>query len=126
MGAAIYFLGLFSGMTVTVLIAGYVLLMEENIWLKKTAIKAVALWVLFALINAVLGLVPEMIGFVNSIVSIFGGSFYLTFVSNVIYMLRDGLDLIKTVLFLLLGLKALNQGSVRVPVIDKLIDKCLE
>lgn len=126
LGAAIYFLGFFSGMTAAVILGGYILLMEENIWLKKAVVKTVAVWVLFALLSAVLGLIPDVIGFINSILNIFGGSFYINIVSNIIYMLRDGLDLLRSVLFLLLGLKALNQGTVKVPVIDKLVDKCME
>ncbi len=42
LGAAIYFMGLFSGYMVAVLLAGYVLLFEENEWLKKSAVKAIA------------------------------------------------------------------------------------
>ncbi len=34
MGAALYFLGLFSGYVALIILAGYVLLMEENVWLK--------------------------------------------------------------------------------------------
>lgn len=126
LGAAMYFLGFFSGMTAAVILGGYILLMEENAWLKKTAIKAVAVWVLFAFFGAVLGLLPDAIGFINSILNIFGGNFYISIVSNIIFMLKDGLDLVRTLLFLLLGLKALNQGTVKVPVIDKLVDKCME
>ncbi len=33
MGAALYFLGLFSGYVALIILAGYVLLMEENVWL---------------------------------------------------------------------------------------------
>lgn len=126
LGAAVYFLGLFNGSLVAVILAGYILIREENPWLKKSAVKAVALLILFALISTVLGLIPDVISFINSILSIFGGSFYISVVSNIIYMLRNGLELIRTLLFLLLGLKALNQGTVKVPVIDSLVDKCME
>lgn len=126
LGAAVYFLGLFSGSLVAVILAGYILLREENVWLRKSAVKAVALLIVFALLSAVLGLIPDVISFINSIVSIFGGSFYISVVSNIIYMLRNGLDLIRTVLFLLLGLKALNQGTVKVPAVDSLVDKSME
>ena len=43
LGAAIYFIGLFSGYLTVVLLIGYVLLFEENEWLRKSAVKAVAL-----------------------------------------------------------------------------------
>lgn len=126
LGAAVYFLGLFSGSLIAVILAGYILIREENPWLRKSAVKAIALLILFSLISVVLGLIPDVISFINSIVSIFGGSFYISVISNIIYMLRNGLDLIRTLLFLLLGLKALSQGTVKVPVIDSLVDKCME
>lgn len=125
-GAALYFFGMFSGYLALVLLAGYVLLMEENVWLKKTAVKSVALLVLFSLILAVLGLVPGLISFINSIFSIFGGSFHISFLTNIINMLRNGISLIQDVVFLLLGLKALNQGTIPIPLIDKTVDKCFE
>ena len=43
LGAAIYFTSLFSGYLVPVILTGYVLLFEENDWLRKNAVKAVAL-----------------------------------------------------------------------------------
>lgn len=126
LGAAVYFFGFFGGSVATILIAAYILLMEENSWLKKSAVKAVALWIVFALISAVLGFIPDIIGFVDSIFNIFGGSFHISFLTNIVYMLRNGLDIVEKVLFLLLGLKALNQGTVPVPGIDKLVDKTFE
>lgn len=126
LGAAVYFLGFFSGYVAIVILAGYILLMEENSWLKKAAVKSVALLIVFSLLSAVLGLIPDVIGFIDSIFTIFGGSFHISFLTNIIYMLRDGLSLVEKVLFLLLGLKALNQGTIKVPGVDKLIDKCME
>lgn len=126
LGATIYFTGLFSGYLITIILAGYILLMEENVWLKKAAVKSVALMICFSILSAVLGLIPDVIGFVDSIFNIFGGSFRISVLTNIVYMLRDGLNLVEKVLFLLLGLKALNQGTVKVPVIDKFVEKCME
>lgn len=125
-GAALYFIGLFSGYVAIVLLAGYVLLMEENVWLKKTAVKSVALLIFFSLISSVVGLVPSLINFFDDIINIFGGSFSIWFLTNIISVLRSGINLVQTVLFLLLGLKALNQGTIPVPVVDKMVEKCFE
>lgn len=62
LGAAIYFMGLFSGYLTVVLLIGYVLLFEENEWLRKSAVKAVALMVVFSLAAAVMNLIPNVIG----------------------------------------------------------------
>lgn len=126
LGAALYFLGLFSGYLAIVILAGYVLLMEENVWLKKTAAKSVALLVFFSLILAVLNLIPGLINFIDSFLKIFNGNFSFRFLTNIVNMLKSGINLIQTVLFLILGLKALTQGTIRVPVIDKMVEKCFE
>lgn len=125
-GAALYFLGLFSGYLAVILLAGYVLLMEENVWLRKTAVKSVALLVLFSLISSVLGLIPSLVNFIDDIFNIFGGNFAIRFLTNIINMLRSGINIIQIVVFLILGLKALNQGTVGIPLIDKMVDKCFE
>ena len=43
LGAAIYFTGLFSGYIVPVLLVGYVLMFEENGWLRRSTAKALSL-----------------------------------------------------------------------------------
>lgn len=123
LGAAIYFMGLFGGYLVTALLVAYVLLFEENQWLKKSAVKSVALMVLFSLLSVLVHLIPNAISFIDDVVGIFGGSFYISFISSLANAVTSALNLIETVLFIGLGIKALNQGNIAVPVVDKLIDK---
>lgn len=123
LGAAIYFTSLFSGYLVPVILTGYVLLFEENDWLRKNAVKAVSLTVFFSFVIVVINLIPNTISFINYIVSIFGGNFHIAFISNLVNAVTSAIDIIEKVLFIGLGLKALNQGSISVPVVDKLINK---
>lgn len=123
LGAAIYFMGLFGGFLVTALLTAYVLLFEENEWLKKSAVKAVALMVVFSILSVLIYLIPNVINFIDNVVGIFGGSFYINLVSSVANAAASALDIIEKVLFIGLGIKALNQGNIAVPVVDKLIDK---
>lgn len=123
LGAAIYFTSLFSGYLVPVILTGYVLLFEENDWLRKNAVKAVSLTVFFSFIIVVINLIPNAISFINYIVSMFGGNFHIAFISNLVNAVTSAIDIIEKVLFIGLGLKALNQGSISVPVVDKLINK---
>lgn len=123
LGAAIYFMGLFSGYLVAAVLAGYVLLFEENSWLRKSAVKAVSVMAVFSLLITVLNLVPNAISFVDNVVSIFGGSFNVEFLSNLISAAVAALDIIEKLLMIGLGVKALNQGTIAVPVVDKLINK---
>ena len=123
LGAAIYFMGLFSGYLVVVLLAGYVLLCEDNEWLKKSAVKAVSVMALFSFLVTVVNLIPNAISVIDSIVSIFGGNFYVAFLSNLVSAVVAVLNIIEKLVLLGLGVKALNQGTIAVPVVDNLINK---
>ena len=123
LGAAIYFMGLFSGYLTVVLLIGYVLLFEENEWLRKSAVKAVALMVVFSLAAAVMNLIPNVIGVLDSLASIFGGSFHIGFLSSLVYAVTEALDILEKLLFMGLGVRALTQGTIAVPVVDGLINK---
>lgn len=123
LGAMLFAAALFGGYVAVILLAGYVLLYEENMWLKRSAVKAVALLVCFSVLNAVLGLIPGLISFIDDICNVFGGSFSILFISRIINVITSALSLIKIVLFLLLGFKALGQGTIKVPVVDDLINK---
>lgn len=123
LGAAIYFTCLFSGYLVPVVLTGYVLLREENEWLKKNAVKAVALLASFSLLTTIIYFIPNAISFIDNTFAIFNGSFHISFLSKVVTAVLSAIDIIEKVLFIGLGLKALNQGSISVPVVDKLINK---
>ena len=58
MGAILCCAGMFMGYTATILLAGYVILMEEDVWLKATAVKVVSIMTVFSLILAALSIVP--------------------------------------------------------------------
>lgn len=123
LGAAIYFTSLFSSYLVPVILTGYVLLFEENDWLRKNAVKAVSLTVFFSFIVAIINLIPNAISFINYIASMFGGNVHIAFISNLVNAVTSAIDIIEKILFIGLGLKALNQGSISIPVVDKLINK---
>lgn len=126
LGAAIYFTSLFSGYFVPVILTGYVLLFEENNWLRKNAVKAVSLMVFFSFIIAIINLIPDAMSFIDDIASIFGGSFIIGFVSNLVNAITSAISIIEKVLFIGLGVKALNQGTIAVSAVDKLINKYME
>ncbi len=123
LGAVVCFSGLFSGYLLVFLLTAYILLMEENVWLKKTAVKTVAVLMVFSLLSAVLGLIPDLISVISSIFNIFNGSFSIRILSSIISAARSILGFLETLLLLGLGFKALNQGTIKIPMIDKLVDK---
>ena len=126
LGAAIYLTGLFSGYVVAVLMAGYVLLFEENSWLRRCAVKAVSLMVFFSFITVLINLIPNAISSINYIASMFGSSFYAVFITNLVSAVTSIIDIIEKLLFIGLGVKALNQGTITVPVVDKLVSKYMD
>lgn len=123
LGAAIYFTGLFSGYLVPVIFTGYVLLFEENEWLKKNAVKAIALMAFFSLLAVAFNLVPNVITLIGNIAAAFGRNFGINMLTRIISAIIGAIDIIEKILFVALGLKALNQGSISVPIVDKLINK---
>lgn len=123
LGAAIYFTGLFSGYLVAVVLAGYVLLCEDNQWLRRSAVKAISVMIAFSFLITVVNLIPNAISVIDSIVSMFGGNFYIAFISNLVNAIVAALNIIEKLVLLGLGVKALNQGTIAVPVVDNLINK---
>lgn len=126
LGAAIYFLGLFSGYLVVALLVGYVLLFEQNEWLRKCAVKAITLMLVISFVVTVINLIPNSISFVNSVFSILGGSFSIGFITSIINAIVSAIGIIEKLLFLGLGLTALNMGTIAIPAVDKLVNKCFE
>lgn len=123
LGAAVYLTGLLNGLLTAVVLSGYILLFEENIWLKKNAVKAVAVSLVFSLIVTILKFIPDFIGIVDGVFSIFGGNFEIAIISKVISVGVNIVDFVQKVLFVILGIKAVNQSTLAVPVVDDLIEK---
>lgn len=123
LGAATYFIALFGSYTPLLLLVGYILIVEENIWLKKAAIKSIALCMFFSLINSVIGLIPSLIYLIDDLLNIFDSSFSIPVITSIIIFIQSAVSFVKTVLLLGLGITALNQGTIKFPFIDKLIDK---
>lgn len=126
LGAAIYLVGLYGGVLATALLVGYVLVFEENEWLKKSAVKAFVLMMVFSAINSVIYLIPNAIEVISSIINILGIGFYPEIVYNLAGAISGVLNIVETLLFIGLALKSLNQGSIAVPVVDQLIDTYMD
>lgn len=123
LGAAICFSGLFGGYLLTGILVGYVLLFEENIWLRKSAVKTFVLMIGFSIISAAVGLLPSVIRVVDDIFMMFGGYFEAGFATNFLAAVLTLLDMSETILLLMMGAKAITQGTISIPGIDNLINK---
>ena len=123
MGAILYCLGLFSGYFVTVAAVAYVLIAEENIWLRKTAVKVLALTFLFPIIRTIIGVIPDAIGFINNIMNLFNDTFEVEIISKIVVILNNIVNIAEYVIFILLGIRAFSQGTIKIPVVDSIINK---
>lgn len=122
-GAFIYIAAMYGGYTAAILLTGYVLLMESNEWLKKAAIKAVATLACFSFIFLLLNVIPDAINIITSAINVFGANLYFNFINNVFNVLDDIVNFVRNIVFILLAYKALTQGTIKIPVVDKLIEK---
>lgn len=131
--ALIYWSGLISNMPViTVLLAGYVLIREKEQWLRAVALKAVTIIVCFALllgfINLLVYFKDVMVNIINMMLSTISVGSYYNQVTGAAF--RDILDILKYIvlfirdLFLILsGFMALKYKNMRIPVIDKMVNR---
>ena len=121
-GAAMYFIGLLNIIPL-VIIAGYMLIFEQNEWLRKTAVKAVAVVVFFTIISAVVGLVSNSSSFLNDVVLLFKGTIDIIWLNRIISICRTVISFVQTIFLLMLGFKALKQGNVKLGSVDNAINK---
>lgn len=122
MGAATYFMGLFSGYTVLTLFAGYILLFEQNDWLKKTAVRAFTVCVFFSVLSCVIGLIPNAINVIDDLFYIFKGDFSIAVVTRIVSFIQTVLNFAEKILLLIFGFTALHQGTVKFGPVDKIVD----
>ena len=126
LGAITFFAGFFGGYLAAIVLAGYALLFEENAWLKRCVVKAVVLMVFFSVTVAIINVIPDLLEFVGNIASVFNGNFSIIKVNQVVNVVVSGLNLVEKVLFLGLGVKALSQGTIVIPFIDKKVSKYID
>ncbi|MCL2605010.1 MAG: hypothetical protein FWD90_11075 [Defluviitaleaceae bacterium] len=124
--AALYFIGLI-GPTPLVLAVLYVFIAEEDAWLKRSAIRAVAVVIAFAVLSSLLGLLNHIFhnttGLVNNIASLFNQNVNLVEVQRVISICQTILRIIEIIIMVTLGFKALKQSTVSLGPVDKIINK---
>jgi len=123
--AALYLSAFFGGYIATFLLAGYVLLVEENPWLKRCAIKAAALMIFFSLLYAFVGVIPDIINLINDLIRIFSSetNFSIPVITKIFTFITNTLHLCELVLFVGLTFMSLGQKTIHIPVIDDLISK---
>ncbi len=122
LAAAMYFACLFSSYIPMLLIAGYVLLFEENQWLKKTVVKAFAFSIVFSILSTIVGFIPSLLNIGNDFFNIFRKTNKYMSTPEIISIINSIIALVEDVFFLLLGFLALKQQTIKIGFIDKFVD----
>ena len=120
--AAMYFLGALSFIP-AVLLAGYVLIAEENEWVKRQAARMIGVVVLFGLLGIAVGWIDDVFGILNIIVRWFNKEVYLSVPANLTYLVQYIISIVKEVLLLVMGFMALGMKNFKLAPIEKLLDK---
>jgi len=126
LGAIFFFAGFFGGYLVTILMAGYILLVEDNAWLKRVTVKGVVLMLFFSVLAALINFIPNIVDLIDSLLRIFKNDFYIPVISNIINFILTVLNVAEKVLFLILGFKALKQTTIVIPPLDSFVGKYMD
>lgn len=129
-GALIYVMGLINTLGLIVMV-GYVLLVEEELWLKKSAVKAVIITIGFSLLSVLISSGNDVFGILNTILGwvrlpFSFPSFQFAYPFGLEVILRNLLSLAETLLMLILAFVSLKQKSVKLGPIDDIINKNMD
>ncbi len=122
-GAFLYAIGLWGGYFLTIAAVAYVLIREENAWLKQTAVKALALTFLFPLIHLAIGVIPDLIELVEDILNLFDETLDTAIIDKIAIVLNHIVNMTEYIVFVLLGILALGKKTIRMPLVDKTVKK---
>ena len=126
MGAAVYLVALFGGYIPLILVAGYILLFEENQWLKRSAIKAAVIVFALALLTALIGFIPNATELIGNIFSVFNRTLHIPVLPGIISLINTIIFIVQKVLLIFLAIRALTQSNVPIDFVDQTINKHME
>ena len=109
------------GYVSTVLIAGYILLAEQDKMLRNTALKSLAIICLAAIGITAINLLPNFIGWISDFVGIFDGSLRIGILSLICSWLVGTVNLAETVILAIMAFMAFKGKELSIPFIDKFL-----
>lgn len=126
LGAVVYFSAALLGYISLFIVGGYILLVEKTEWLKKCVIKAVVLMLLYSLLSTVIGIIPQILTLGSEEALL--GSYYLYMAGayQIVSIVLVVLNFARIGLFIALGVKALSEKTIVIPIVDRLIDKYMD
>ena len=127
LAAIVYFSTAVFGYLALLVVGGYILFVEKTEWLKKCVIKAVVLMLLYSLISTVIGIIPQFLSFGGGEDGLFGSYYlYLTGTYQIVAVVLVVLNLMRIVLFIALGVKALQEKTITIPIVNRFISAYMD
>ena len=123
LAASIFVGALAGGYVFAGLMALYVLLKEDDQWLKEMAIKAIATLMVFSFFINAINLLPDVVRWFGDLASILDAGWDSYKLTNGLNLIADAIDIVRTIFFLVLSVKALKHQTINVPIVDDLIKK---
>ena len=120
-GALGFLLFALCGSTVGFLYLGFVLLVEADAGLKRTALSAAIIYVGFALLVEVLSVIPDGFNLLENIVYTFDGSLNVAIVDKIWNLLSSIISYARGIVFLVLAFNAYKGKAVELAFVKKLI-----
>lgn len=120
------FITLWGGLIPALLVTGYALIKEEDLWLKKTVTKGLIVVLLFSLATALIGFIPNIIDLINDIFNLWSGYFDIRVLNAAVRLFNTILNIFEKVIMLLMALFALKGKWFNLGFIDKFIVKHFE
>ena len=126
MGGLCFVLALVGGYIPLMLLAGYILLKENSVALKKYVLNAFAALILFSLMVSVVGVFPDIVNFVDNFVGLFNGNCSAPIIDTIYYIVLYAVEIMKAVTLLMFAIMAVKGKVVSMPIVGKMIDKHFE
>lgn len=117
--AILFAVAFFAGYVPAIIIAGYFLIAESCVWLKRMSAKCLVIMLVFSAVSFVLGFLPGIFMDLASYGSILYNIFkYIDYVNTII------IQLLKIAAFVFMIILSLKKSEARIPLLDNILDKC--
>ena len=129
--AVICLLGQYSGYLITVIAVAYVLLAENSAFLKRMAMKVLAVMLIFSLANTVISLIPDLLSLLQNTIWVFDKhadvyKLYNNGFVRFLSLLTEVLGFVKMLILLVMAIVAPMGKELKIPVLDDCLNKLLE
>lgn len=125
LAAACYFITFFGDYIPALVLAGYVLLFEQDLFLKRSAVKALTFKISVTLLLTLIGFLPDLLNWINGWVLLGDSSIDLYKFNQVINCITSTIRIIRDVFFVIMGINAFKGKEIKIPFVDPLLAKYL-